>query len=152
MRSLTDVLLSLRYYRIHAPSGEITHSCSTKFKVSSHPMHLLVRSLTGVLLSITYHHIQCFSGEITLKYSAKYKVSHPRHRMISLTGVLLSIRYSHIHAPSGEITHRRSNMFKKWSHPRHLIFCWDHSQGSLTIRYIFTSYAPSCEITHKCSA
>ena len=55
MRSLTGVLLSLWYYRTQVPSGEITHRCSAKFKVSSHPTHLLVRSLTGVPLSLRYY-------------------------------------------------------------------------------------------------
>ena len=78
-RSLTSVLLSIGYTRIwgtfwwdhsqvfcllcniiasEAPSGEITHRCSAKWQVSSHPVHLLVRSLTGVPLSLRYHHIR----------------------------------------------------------------------------------------------
>ena len=62
MKSLTSVLLSMKYKCIiasEAPSGEITHRCSAKFKVLSHLRHLLVRSLTGVLLSLRYYRIKC---------------------------------------------------------------------------------------------
>ena len=117
VRSLTIVLLRIMYYRTQAPSGEITHRCSAKFKISSHPRHLLV--------------------EITHRCSAKFKISsHPRHLLLrSLTGVLLSLRYHHIRgtftvvllrimyyrtqAPSGEITHRCSAKINVILHPRH---------------------------------
>ena len=63
MRLLTGVPPS-------APSGEITHRCSAKFKVLLHIRHLLLRSFTGVLLSLRYYRIKAPSGEITHRCSA----------------------------------------------------------------------------------
>ena len=98
MRSRTGVSLSLRHYYTQAPSGEITHTFSAKFKVSSHPMHLLLRSLTGVLLSLRYHHIQ---GTFWCDHS----------QVFCLVSGTIACK-----TPSGEIIHRCFAKFKALSH------------------------------------